>query len=94
MVTVLCAKLNTGVLRGEATDHIGGSTYTFCVWDGHPMRDQVLGFLGNVRAQAMALRQQVADFNQASDMPPERMQRVVAYVGQTLIEPGVETVNE
>jgi hypothetical protein len=94
MVTALCAKLNTGALRGEATDHIGGSTYTFCVWDDHPMREQVLGFLGSIRIQAMALRQRVAEYNQTANMSADRMQRVVAYVGQTVIEPEVETVNE
>jgi hypothetical protein len=94
MVTALCAKLNTGVLRGEATDHIGGSTYTFCIWEGHPMQEQVLGFLSSIRAQAMALRQQVADYNQTTNKPTDQMQRVVAYVGQTVIDPEGETVNE
>jgi hypothetical protein len=86
LVTAVCAKLNTGALRGAADDHIGGSTYTFCIWDGHPMSDQVLGFLGTVRSQAMSLRREVAAYNEQSSYPPDRMRRVVAYVGQSVIE--------
>ncbi len=90
MVTALCAKLNTGLLRGAADDHIGGSTYTFCIWEGHPMRERVLGFLSTVRQQAMTLRKEVADYNQGANVPPDQMQRVLAYVGQTVIESEVE----
>jgi hypothetical protein len=68
-------------------DQIGGSTYTIDVWDGHPLADEVYGALGRMRAQLSELRTRVLDFNTEGDLPDVH-DRVVIYVGQSLIHEG------
>jgi hypothetical protein len=68
-------------------DQIGGSTYTIDVWDGHPLADEVYGALGRMRAQLSELRTRVLDFNTEGDLPDVH-NRVVIYVGQSLIREG------
>lgn len=87
MVTAITTKLGLGPPGGAGPDHIGGSTYSYFVWDGHPMEQEVLGFLKRMREQAVELRQRVAAFNENQDKSQEEMTRVIAYVGQTVLEP-------
>ena len=86
LVTAVCTKLARGT---SATDGeiIGGSTYSYFVWDGHPMRGEVVSFLQRTREQAAALRARVAKYNATSDLPQDQMTRVISYVGQTILEP-------
>lgn len=84
MVVALCTKLNQGSTRADLRDAIGGSTYGFDIWEGHPMSEEVLGFLGQVRQQASALRNRVDDYNAQNTPPPEPM-RVLYYTGQTVM---------
>lgn len=74
-------------------DSIGGSTYTFDVWPGHPLENEVRGALKQVRSQLSSLRERVADYNEAAK-PPDQSSRVVLYVGQCLIEDEREELNE
>ena len=83
LVVALCTKLNQGSTRADLRDAIGGSTYGFDVWDGHPMSEEVLGFLADVRRQASELRQRV-DAHNADHMPPPEPMRVLFYAGQTV----------
>jgi hypothetical protein len=84
MVTALCTKLALGVTQTSKTDFVGGSTYGFDVWQGHPHRAEVLGFLRATRERAVALREKVADYN--VEHPAEgELERVIAYVGQTVV---------
>ena len=84
LVTALCTKLRQGKTSAELGDRVGGSTYGFDVWDGHPMRDEVLGFLADVRKKAMDLRARVEAHN-AGRKAPESVERVITYVGQTVL---------
>lgn len=85
MVTALCTKLRMGATHATKTDSVGGSTYGFDVWVGHPHREEVLGFLRATRERAVALREKVGAYNSEHDAigDPER---VIAYVGQTVLE--------
>lgn len=77
-------KLQQMQLKAKPTDTIGGSTYHFNLWPGHPHEEEVLGLLRTVRAQAGQLRQRVTDYNinHTEDQPT---QRVSFYVGQMVI---------
>jgi hypothetical protein len=87
VVTAICAKLAAGATRSERGEHIGGSTYSVEVWPGHPLFEQALGLLQSFRDQARALREHVDRLNSTLQRPPEGVQRVITYVGQTVQEP-------
>jgi hypothetical protein len=84
VVTAMCTKLRAGGARAEATDSVGGSTYGFTLWDGHPHEREVLGFLARTRAEMTALREKVAAYNATCTEHPETF-GVLAYVGQTVV---------
>jgi hypothetical protein len=51
MVTTLCIKLRQGAEPAVANPSSGGSTYSFCVWNGHPMKSEVYGLLEEMRVR-------------------------------------------
>ena len=85
LVTALCTKLRQGRTRARREDAGGGSTYGFDIWPGHPMEDEVLDLLAHIRAQASDLRTRLEAHNADAGLPPDP-QRVVFYVGQTVLE--------
>jgi hypothetical protein len=93
MVTAICIKLRRGTLSATLGDSIGGSTYTFDLWEGHPMQHEVLGLLQTLRKEARGLRERVEAWNlehaPLRDANAERELRVIAYVGQGVL--GTET---
>jgi hypothetical protein len=84
MVTALCAKLRRG--KSAVDETVGGSTYGFTVWPGHPHHDEVLGILARLRGELSRLRHKVHDYNLNNPGPTEPRLGVIAYLGQTLIE--------
>lgn len=85
MVTAICTKLRMGKTHAAQGEWIGGSTYSYDVWDDHPLRDEVLGFLQQTRERAVELPRRVQAHNLSHSAPPESTQRVLAYVGQTVL---------
>lgn len=63
---------------------IGGSTYTFVVWPGHPHYDEACGELGNFRARRSDLRARVDAYNEAHGIPAKH-RKVLSYLGQCVI---------
>jgi hypothetical protein len=86
MVTALCAKLRRGAQRSGVDEIVGGSTYGFTVWPGHPHHDEVLGLLSRLRRDLSRLRSKVHDYNANNPGPEEPRIGVIAYLGQTVIE--------
>jgi hypothetical protein len=90
MVTALCIKLRQGKFSATQTDSIGGSTYTFDIWEGHPLEGEVLGLLGALRKEARSLRERVDEYNRAHEAArpaaEARELRVITYVGQGVLE--------
>ena len=87
MVTAMCTKLRRGKTHAAADEGIGGSTYHFDIWRGHPLEAEVVGLLGELRRRALDLCERVQAVN--SELAPEvpvGARRVTTYVGQTLIE--------
>lgn len=71
--------------RAKRHDELGGSTYHFELWRGHPFESEVLGELGRFRERMSALRKKLDDYNRAQPAPASRL-RVVAYYGQSTVE--------
>jgi hypothetical protein len=86
MVTAICTKLRIGNTRADAKDTIGGSTFGFSVWEGHPHEREVLGLLAKLRTESSSLRAKVAEYNAAHPRNDEACTKVIAYVGQTIVE--------
>jgi chromosome segregation and condensation protein ScpB len=93
MVTAICRKLQGGTKTARPGEWIGGSTYHYDVWRGHPQFDEVVGFLSEVRERAVLLRKQVEAYNKGHEPDEQTALRVTAYVGQTIIgpEPGEDS---
>jgi hypothetical protein len=94
MVTAISIKLRRGTLTAALADAVGGSTYTFDVWPGHPLEQEVLGLLRSFRQQGRSLRERVEAFNAAHaperEKNAEREMRVITYVGQGVLESDTE----
>jgi DNA-binding MarR family transcriptional regulator len=84
LVIALCTKLRLGQTRAAPNDTVGGSTFGFDVWPGHPEYESVLGFLRRLREQGSELRKRVSAYNDAHPAPGDKT-RVVAYMGQAVI---------
>jgi hypothetical protein len=86
MVTAICTKLRMGSTVASKRDSVGGSTYGFDVWKGHPHREEVLAFLSNSRERAIGLRAKVEAYNGEHVAESAGAERVLVYVGQTVLE--------
>jgi len=71
--------------RATRGDEIGGSTYHFELWRGHPFESEVLGELSRFRERMSALRSKLDDYNR-SQRGEQRKLQVVAYYGQSTVE--------
>jgi len=85
MVTAVCTKLRMGSTTASYKDFVGGSTYGFDVWSGHPHREEVLGFLAATRQRAIALREKVEAYNASHVAEENALERVMFYAGQTVV---------
>jgi hypothetical protein len=85
MVTAICTKLRLGRTHAAVGEWVGGSTYSFDVWEGHPHREEVVGFLQATRERAVALRRRVEHHNVSHAAPGGAAEQVIAYVGQTVL---------
>jgi hypothetical protein len=85
MVGSLVAKLNLGARAASMNDVIGGSTFGFEVWQGHPHYAEVRGLLQSFRQQCRDLRERVGAYNESTPAPAHR-ERVISYVGQNILD--------
>jgi hypothetical protein len=77
----------------DMTDIVGGSTFTFKVWPGHPHHDEVRGTLRSLRERLGALRGKVESWNAENDSPRDS-EAVTVYAGQCLVEQSTDPVPE
>ena len=83
LVTTVLTKLRMDA-GTTAADHVGGSTYTLEVWEGHPFEQEALGELRAFRARLSELRERIAAHNTGTTVPNART-RVIVYGGQCVI---------
>jgi hypothetical protein len=81
LVRAVCAKLERSGSGARPDDRIGGSTYSFDVWDGHPLQARASSLLAEQRKALSELWNEVARYNEEH---PRRgaLQRVTFYFGQ------------
>jgi len=85
VVTLIGNKLQRRERRALPDDAVGGSTYRFDIWKGHPLEDEVVGFLKRVREEAKTLRERVTEHGRRETAS---QYQVVFYVGQAVREDG------
>jgi hypothetical protein len=78
---------------------VGGSTYRFDIWPGHPLEQRVQMQLAEIRERLSALRNEVSVHNERAGVPAQYRQ-VALYVGQCQLDreaeagSGAEVANE
>jgi hypothetical protein len=84
LVRTIIAKLG---LSNDSKQHdvIGGSTYSFAIWHGHPLEHEVLATLKRFRDEQSALRARVDAYN-AQHSKPKQQINVTTYAGQTVVD--------
>jgi hypothetical protein len=82
VVKTLCTRLREGP---DSKGVVGGSTYSFNVWPGHPHEEEARATLQQFRARCSDLRKRVQEFNDANGLP-DSYEKIVAYAGQVGIE--------
>jgi hypothetical protein len=82
VVSAMCVKLRNGETRALPDDEVGGSTYAFDVWSGHPKEALVRGLLKRHRAELSRLWDEVMEHNRSEPLPGADLRRVTFYCGQ------------
>ncbi len=79
MVRTISERVNQAEsFRGE---QVGGSTYSFEVWSGHPFHAEALGQLKRFRERTGELRRRIREYNNTHQRPGT-VTRVTVYGGQ------------
>lgn len=84
VVATICTKVRNGDTRSLPDDQIGGSTYTFDVWPGHPAEEQVASLLTRYREEVATLWNQVEAFNAENKSENRRNRQITFYLGQSV----------
>ncbi len=84
MTTAMVTKLREMRLKTLPGDEVGGSTYTFDVWEGHPMREEVRSQLRTLRGELSALNERLRAYNEAH-APASTTEAVTLYLGQSIL---------
>ncbi|MDX2022999.1 MAG: hypothetical protein SF187_22385 [Deltaproteobacteria bacterium] len=92
VVQTICIKLEQGAVS-HSRDRVGGSTYAFDIWPGHPHEAEVLRTLEEFRERNSSLRSKVQAYNKQVSAPQERM-KVTIYAGQCVTELSEEKTDE
>ena len=85
VVRTIAHRLQVSARTSHLDDVIGGSTYSFDIWQDHPLAGEVKGSLRRLRNELIALRKRVEAFNASAIRPAESTQ-VVVYVGQCVTD--------
>jgi hypothetical protein len=78
-------QVGSGAREGEA---VGGATFSFDVYSGHPFQERVTALLTRTRAEVDALWNEVASYNRAHPVADEQKTKVSFYFGQNVQDRG------
>jgi len=84
VVQTICQRLSPPSQSVQA-ELVGGSTYSFDVWGGHPLEAKVKAQLAELRGRLGELRLEVDDYNRAQGLA-QSYEQVITYVGQCIME--------
>jgi hypothetical protein len=84
LVGAMTTKLRNGTTRALPDDQVGGSTFSFDVWPGHPHDERVRSLLRDLRAQVGAVWDDVATYNASHQPSPNQGAKVTLYFGQSV----------
>lgn len=87
VVGTIAARLSVDGSTAQGGQRVGGSTYSFDVWDSHPMAEEVYSTLSRVRTALSEQRARVERFNHEHGIPDNHT-RVSFYAGQSLQQKG------
>lgn len=85
VVSAICAKLRNGNTRALPPDRIGGSTYSFDVWSGHPFEAEVYALLSETRDRVSEFWGRVSEHNRQVQRPENGTSKVTFYCGQSVV---------
>jgi hypothetical protein len=85
VVQTISQRLQGGPVVPRGSEQVGGSTFRYDVWEGHPLAAEVHATLARFRDAQVELRDKVAAYNQQHERP-ERFEQVVVYGGQCSYE--------
>jgi hypothetical protein len=85
VVQTISQRLHGGPVVPRGDEPVGGSTYRFDVWEGHPHAAEVAGALVRFRETQAQLRDKVESYNRTHPRPA-RYRQVVVYGGQCAYE--------
>jgi DNA-binding MarR family transcriptional regulator len=85
VVQTVCQRLQLAESGNADAGTVGGSTYGFDIWPGHPHEQEVLALLRAFRERSGELRARVEAHNRQAGLPAEFLE-VVSYVGQCVFE--------
>jgi hypothetical protein len=83
VVRTICGRLR-GDGEGPYGVAVGGSTYSFDVWPGHPMEGEILGLLGDMRQRLGEVRARLRAYN-TQHTRPRSFAHVTFYCGESVI---------
>ncbi len=88
MVNVIIGKLRSQQTLARMEDEVGGSTFTYEVWPGHPYEAQVGAIFARVRGEADELLTQLREYEKSEEAQPRpplsERRKVVFYCGQSV----------
>ena len=85
VVQTICQRLQLDPSVPSGKEQVGGSTYRFDIWDGHPLANEVDASLARFRVEHTRLRERVERHNRKHGRPAKYRQ-VVVYGGQHAYE--------
>ena len=85
VVQTISQRLQGGPVVPRGSEQVGGSTFRYDVWDGHPLAAEVQAALARFRSEQVRLRDEVDAYNRQHERP-ERFVQVVVYGGQCSYE--------
>jgi len=83
VLSALAAKVVSGKHTSAAADEVGGTTWSFDLWPGHPREHEVRKLLASLRSQVVPLWNDVAAYNR--EHRPAHTYKVTVYCGQYLV---------
>src|SRR5262249_5334672 len=84
MVKTIGRRLSPDAKADVAAGHVGGSTFTFDVWEGHPLAGEAYACLARFREAHAALYERIERYNAEHGRAPHHDQ-VIVYGGQYVL---------